>query len=215
MKKGLCISELVVIVAITGILIAIATPRFLEAQKRKQVTQTYSDLRTNALALEAYATDHEARFPPRGLYDRNETEVIPHTKFATILDPIWLTTPVAYITTENPLIDPYQSKHYDPTIIKSGSNANQWAMGRYRYTASRQSENSPATEAILIHRYGEWRLLGSGPDTYVFNTSFDPPSPASTTIIPYDATNGTISIGDIGRSQREVEITLGATVAVP
>lgn len=212
MIKGLCIFELLLVVAISAVLIAVAAPNFLEAQKRKQVTQIYSDLRTNALALEAYAADHDNRFPPRGVYDRSATQVTPLTFYALALDPIWLTTPLAYLSDERSLLDPFQAPHYNPNEVKSGANANQWLKGRYRYTASRQTANSSQVEAVLLRRYGEWRLLGAGPDTYVFNTTFDAPSSAATTITPYDPTNGILSIGDIGRSQREVEITLGATL---
>lgn len=215
MNRGFCITELLVVLTILAVLVVIAAPSFLESQERKQVAQAYSDLRTNAIALEAYAADSGGRFPPRGLYDRNETQITKLTGYIQVLDPIWMTTPVAYLSDERSLLDPYQSRHYDPNRVKSAAGASEWIRGRYNYTASRQSpENSESTELILLQRYGEWRLIGAGPDTYVFNTSFAPSSPSTAAVIPYDPTNGVMSVGDIGRSQREVEISLGAALGI-
>ncbi len=216
MNRGICIFELLVVLAISAILVAIAVPNFIEAQERKKITQVYSDLRTNAVALEAYAVDHVNRFPPRGLYDRSATAVTPLSKYSLVLDPIWVTTPVAYLSDERTLIDPFQAPHYDPTRVKSGPSGpnSSWILGRYRYVATRQSpENAENTQQILFARYGEWRLTAAGPDTYVYNIGFADPGLSGTFIIPYDATNGVVSVGDIARSQREPEVLVGHYLA--
>jgi len=53
------VAGLFVLVAIVGILAAIAIPNFLTAQGRAQQKRTMADLRTLGTALEAPATDHD------------------------------------------------------------------------------------------------------------------------------------------------------------
>ncbi|MGC9329227.1 MAG: type II secretion system protein, partial [Candidatus Hinthialibacter sp.] len=58
MKKGFTLIELLIVVAIIGILAAIAVPNFLNAQVRAKVSRVYSDLRSLGNAIEMYALDH-------------------------------------------------------------------------------------------------------------------------------------------------------------
>lgn len=54
-----------VVVAIIGILAAIAIPNLLTAMQRSKQKRTMADMRTVATALEAYGTDHEREeYPP-------------------------------------------------------------------------------------------------------------------------------------------------------
>jgi len=50
--------ELLIVVAIIAILAAIAVPNFLEAQTRSKVSRTASDMRSVAVAVEAYRVDN-------------------------------------------------------------------------------------------------------------------------------------------------------------
>ena len=59
---GIAVAGLVV-VAIIGILAAIAIPNLLTAMQRSRQKRTMADMRTVATALEAYATDHN-EYPP-------------------------------------------------------------------------------------------------------------------------------------------------------
>jgi general secretion pathway protein G len=58
----------VVVIAIIGILAAIAVPNFLTAMERAKQKRTMADMRTIATALETYGTDHEGEEYPPGEY---------------------------------------------------------------------------------------------------------------------------------------------------
>ncbi len=210
MKKAFTLIELLIVVAIIAILAAIAVPNFLEAQTRAKNSRVMGDLRTVATALETYKIDNN-RYPPRGAYNRLANGGITKLSgYSLALDPVWITTPVAYLNSEAPTLDLYQAKDLPNQTAKGTSN---WVLGRYRYTASDQDpENNNDVTSILINRYGGWRLLGAGPDTYVFNNTMARPSTAATFVIPYDATNGTVSVGDVIRSEKEPVVTLESTL---
>lgn len=52
--------ELLIVVAIIGILAAIAVPNFLNAQIRAKVARTYADIKAQGTALEMYLLDNNA-----------------------------------------------------------------------------------------------------------------------------------------------------------
>lgn len=86
-RKGFTLIELLIVVAIIGILAAIAVPNFLNAQTRDRIAQVESNMRALATAYEMYHVDYSS-YP---LHD-------PAHRFN-----IWgnaLTTPVAYIASE-------------------------------------------------------------------------------------------------------------------
>ena len=208
MRKGFTLIELLIVVAIIAILAAIAVPNFLEAQVRSKVARVRSDLRTVATGLESYQIDNN-KYPPRGTYTRNaDGTITKHSGYILVLDPIWITTPIAYLSSAAPLRDVFQAHAYKDTTPKTNGLYDE---GWLRYTATVQPpENSDATVAILGRRYGAWRLLSAGPDRIVMNDKFERPPANQIQFIPYDATNGTISIGDVMRSQKETEVTLSS-----
>ena len=59
-EKGFTLIELMIVIAIIGILAAIAIPQFSSYRKRSFDAAAKSDLRNLATAMEAYYTDHPA-----------------------------------------------------------------------------------------------------------------------------------------------------------
>jgi len=57
-SKGFTLIELLIVVAIIGILAAIAIPNFLQAQTRAKVARAISDIRNASIALETYRIDN-------------------------------------------------------------------------------------------------------------------------------------------------------------
>lgn len=88
-RMAFTLIELLIVVAIIGILAAIAVPNFVNAQINAKVSRVISDMRAMGMAIEAYHVDH-------GVYPRHPPD---STCIVVIRDPlIELTTPVAYMT---------------------------------------------------------------------------------------------------------------------
>lgn len=107
--KGFTLIELLIVVAIIGILAAIAVPNFLNAQLKAKVSRVYADLRALGNAIEMYALDHNTYPGGQGFWGGTKWWE-KHTYRYHVL-----TTPIAYINTIP--IDPFQTN--DPQRIKS------------------------------------------------------------------------------------------------
>jgi len=200
--KAFTLIELLIVVAIIAILAAIAVPNFLEAQTRAKTSRVKSDLRTLGTVLEIYRIDN-TNYPPRGLYMRNAGGGLIKMNGTTFfLDPIIVTTPIAYLTSQAALDDPFQTKI--PGITNKLDP--RYVTGYYQYCASLQKpENTDEMERGLMTHYGAWRVWGAGPDKRILNSTM---TGGAFQLIPYDATNGTVSVGDVMRSQKESDISI-------
>lgn len=63
-RKGFTLIELLIVVAIIGIIVAIAIPNLLNAIQRAKQRRTMGDMRSIATAIESYATDYNSYPPP-------------------------------------------------------------------------------------------------------------------------------------------------------
>ena len=74
--KGFTLIELLIVVAIIGIIAAIAIPNLLNAIDRGKQKRTMADMRTIGTAIESYAVDNN--FYPQGLVDATAATISTH-----------------------------------------------------------------------------------------------------------------------------------------
>jgi hypothetical protein len=169
-------------------------------------------MRSAATAIESYYTDYNA-YPYDG-YNWNGTSGMPDKSYNYWFLPVDLSTPIAYLTNVG-FIDPFRSGELDAT---SPYWHWQWKCIRYTNTEATWGDRFDPWETStgvstyfdeLVHEYGGWKLSAAGPDrTYGpggwegISTVAPYTYPASALALPYDATNGTVSDGDIIRTQK-------------
>jgi len=205
---GFTLIELLIVVAIIAILAAIAVPNFLEAQLRAKVSRVKADIRSIAVALEAYAVDHNEYPILRAYLQRNPASTsIDRGGIGAATD---LTTPVAYLTTVF-IKDPFiPEMGYD----EAGDVPQ---LAETQGTVSRTINYLNITwHRTVFQRWGPaevaWLLLSLGPDkkrgpipgvaspmfgTYAGAATRTPAQNQYFVFALYDPTNGTVSPGDI------------------
>lgn len=170
--SGFTLIELLIVVAIIGILAAIAVPNFLNAQIRAKVSRAQADLKAVATAVEMYTLDNNV--PPPNAHSSLGDPFNGYIRFN-------LTTPVAYLST-GLLVDPFV-KANDPDRQASDEVY-------YTYHNIKQYEWSQ----VFLNHYGLWRACSYGPDQTYFNGAYG--------VNIYNSTNGLISAGNIWMSQK-------------
>lgn len=185
LSRAFTLIELLIVVAIIGILAAIAVPNFLEAQTRAKVTRVKADLKSISTALGAYSVDNN-RFPPVASSFALE--------FTQRLSP--LTTPVAYMT-EVPR-DVFVRERGPFAGLGSVEDA---TGDHYIYNTG----NITFGTGVSVNQPRAWSysLASAGPDRqlewpyYAWAENFTFNKVYLDTI--YDPTNGTVSRGEIFR----------------
>ncbi|MCX7011724.1 MAG: hypothetical protein NTW86_04005 [Candidatus Sumerlaeota bacterium] len=179
---------------------AIAVPNFLEAQMRAKVSRTKSDMRTMATAIEAYSVDWNRPMMGQGEIWRQQCnsgyqQYVPLDENTRVVA-AWskLTTPVAYVASILPdvfgrasqkdsMVYAYACQSFvgclsDPSV--SSDHAKAYALGYTWATASRGPTRSAAGNLARF-------LWGGNP---------------AITKYAYDPSNGTVSYGEIVRTNK-------------
>ena len=135
--------ELLIVVAIIGVLAAIAVPNLLNAQVRAKVARVKSDLRSIAVATDSYRLDHNAYPWPK----------LGGTYISRVIE---LSTPVAYLGSVG-LQDPFNPENMQEYFEM---NVPTYVWVNYR--------GAWATGGGTQSRYGE--LVNEFPDGYALNS---------------------------------------------
>lgn len=209
-KTGFTLIELLIVVAIIAILAAIAVPNFLEAQTRAKVARVVSDQRSMAVAIEAYTVDN--RKPPREYSTDAPPVGYSDYDFSTNGSGVGgivatsLSTPIAYMTNawlQDAFVEKGSAIAKDEQVFSYHNQlVRRDVAGKRLYGSS----NETLAKELHVNFYGAWRIISIGPDRTYFNTfaGNSRPFELSENLL-YDASNGTISLGNVIRSQAQAD----------
>ncbi|MFH1738619.1 MAG: prepilin-type N-terminal cleavage/methylation domain-containing protein [bacterium] len=178
-QKSFTLIELLIVVAIIGILAAIAVPNFLQAQIRAKIAKVHGDMRNLKTAIESYRID------------TNEYPYFDEYGYAKSYNPITyrlipLTTPVSYmssISLEDPFLEVQGGEGYEDELPRFSYN-----YRNYKYFSPDGS-----WKAWVLNSLGPDRTKNQGLQVENWARGLVEDG----VVIIYDATNGLVSAGDM------------------
>ncbi len=180
-KKGFTLIELLIVVAIIGILAAIAVPNFLNAQTRAAVARVQADFKAISTALEMYHMDNND-YPPDVAGPNDET------KSYRVL-----TSPIAYVNGLEMFRDYFTSKAGRSDQSGNIRNYYDYGGGTHRSTAYKE-----LNVGYLVISFGPDRSLQYPWGIAALN-NIAARNQAGRSLL-YDMSNGLSSRGDIIQS---------------
>ncbi len=179
-QNAFTLIELLIVVAIIGILAAIAVPNFLNAQLRAKITRSFSDMDAIAKTLDMYRLDQNS-FPPS-----NYAESYPQRPFRR------LTTPIAYLNSfpEDPFRQNALTQDHS-LYITSGPDYTYYMCDDTDAYDGPSTMGKPTRKADYKMSF-DWFMISPGPapgDKWIF----------------YDISNGLASQGFIYHSNSKEE----------
>lgn len=182
---GFTLIELLIVVAIIGILAAIAVPNFLNAQIRAKVARTMSDIRSMATALEMYSTDKGTYPPGRATW--------------AVFGLDRLTSPTSYMASIP--TDPFAPTESSTARSLGGYGWFPEVLPNYVYLWEKNFSD-PLNTSIsrdYLFRKGEMKNpTGTPPKIYhLYQIRAMGPNAQGDYSMAYDTSNGLVSAGDI------------------
>jgi len=183
-KKAFTLIELLIVVAIIGILAAIAVPNFLNAQTRAKIARVISDLKAVTQSMEMYRLDKNSYICESESYISMH-EVQPHAEAGLY----FLVTPTSYIATIPR--DPFENKF----ATASGTTG----LDMYEVAVAPQNPE-PIKNFFNINSRGPDQDEDMGSRSGLEN---------GTTVRTFNPSNGLHSDGDIYRWGGDVSVIKG------
>ncbi len=180
-KGAFTLIELLIVVAIIGILAAIAVPNFLNARVRAGIARVKGDFKAIDTALQMYKMDHNVYPPDRGGPNVGDGDDASYSH---------LTTPVAYLSSIDLCMDFFTSKG---GRLESGQRGirNFYDYGMVPYITE-------SGVGYVVVSFAPDRILNMPWATSAMDAMADSDGDRLTFV--YESTNGLVSSGDIIRT---------------